>query len=198
LVQSAIDIKSWQACIPSVREVRPRCCPCCNAPSEEIGARVRLHGHGVRERQLRGPLASTEPPTESTVLARRYRCTDCGAVVIVVPRGVAYRRLFTAPAIVLALCLWAVEQQPARKARDAVSPHRHIGAVAGWGWTSLVRWARDAARGRIVRKTRPVARDGDPRAVARRVVLAVAAFAPPGLRDATLREQVFAGAALAA
>jgi len=42
------------------------------------------------------------------ILARRYQCQPCGAVVLVVPRGILRRRLYSAGAIALALALWGV------------------------------------------------------------------------------------------
>ena len=40
------------------------------------------------------------------VLARRYRCTACGAVLVVVPRGVGRSLRYTLEAIAYALSLW--------------------------------------------------------------------------------------------
>ena len=157
-----------------------------------------LHGHGVRSRQVRGPLDVGGAPEETDVLVRRYRCIECSAVVVVVPRGLARRRLFMLPAILLALSLWAVDRRPAREVRGAISPHRTVGVVAGWAWTSLGRWARAAADGRLARKLRPIPPGVARRELARRVVHTVAAFAPPALRGATIHEQVFAGAMLVA
>ncbi|HEX9402352.1 MAG TPA: hypothetical protein VF912_19775, partial [Anaeromyxobacter sp.] len=86
---------------PAVDEVRPGRCPACEAPSRPGGA-LGLHGHGLRERHQWGPAARGGLPELIGILVRRYRCQQCGAVVVVVPRGVLRRRLYSATAIALA------------------------------------------------------------------------------------------------
>ena len=105
VVQSAIRIKVWQQQLPTVEEVRPGRCPACKAASCPVGRAHQLHGHGTRKRQVRGPSGPGQPAATVEILARRYRCILCGAVIVVVPQEVRARRLYSASAIGLAL-LW--------------------------------------------------------------------------------------------
>jgi len=77
-----------------------------------------------------------------SITARRYRCTRCTAVTMVVPRGVLPRLRYGAVAVALALALWTVEGQPSAEVRSRVSPFGVIGYDARRGWRSLRRWAR--------------------------------------------------------
>lgn len=71
--------------------------------------------------------------------ARRYECQECGAVMMVVPREILPRMLFTASAIALALALYGLERRSARATRAEVSPLREVGTPEG-GWKTLHRW----------------------------------------------------------
>ena len=117
LVHSELDIKTWIRREPSVDEVRPCWCPCCGAASRVPGASLALHGHGVRERQVRGPVERRGRPTTVIVAARRYRCQRCRAVIVVVPRGILPRRLFASTAIAWALWLFGVERKSPMRVR---------------------------------------------------------------------------------
>ena len=94
IVQSVIDVKRWQADLPSVDAVRPGSCPACSVASRPPGGGLRVHGHGLRSRDLWGPLEVGGTPVETEVQGRRYECQACGAVVLVVPRGVLARRRY--------------------------------------------------------------------------------------------------------
>ena len=67
-----------------------------------------MHGHGVRDRQLLGPPEVNAASTMTIVACQRYLCTSCGAVVMVVPRGIEPRRHYGRAAICLALAAWFV------------------------------------------------------------------------------------------
>lgn len=67
------------------------------------------------------------------VVARRFRCQRCAAVIIVVPGGVVARRLFAATAIALMLWLFDVEGRLPAAVRAAVSPWQSAGATAAAG-----------------------------------------------------------------
>ncbi len=54
--------------MPSVQEARPGQCPHCEVASRPVGGPLNLHGHGVRDRQLRGPL----DPQLLSLSLRRY------------------------------------------------------------------------------------------------------------------------------
>lgn len=155
-----------------------------------------LWGHGLRTRQVRGPLVFGERPTLVTVEGRRYQCQLCDAVVIVEPRSVLRYRHFSASAITMALALFGVDELPAPEVRRRVSPWCTVGHAACRGWVTLHRWIEVARQGLLV----PGARHrvtGDDRMVASRVAHAIAARAPPPW-DAPIAARAFAGAALAA
>jgi len=122
---------------------------------------------------------------------RRFRCRACGAVVTVVPRGLLRRRLFSAPAIALALWrLGSLGESPS-VVRSAISPWSTVGTTAAGGWAQLRRWSRAVASGALFAGL-PAAAEGTARAVARRVAMALRARAPGGVMDAS--HQVWLGA----
>ena len=102
-----------------------------------------LHGHGLRARTVFVRGAHQVEITE--VLARRYVCCACGAVVLVVPAEVARRHLYTLCVIAGALAAWSHGALPARAVRAAYGAFPIVGASAR-GWRSLVRWTRGASR----------------------------------------------------
>ncbi len=106
-----------------------------------------LHGHGLRERVMLGPEVAGGPPVERVVMCRRFRCTACGAVVLVVPRAVLRRRRYTANAIALALALWGhfTGSTTAEAVRERVAP----GEFFEGGWRSLRRWTRAVVAGTL-------------------------------------------------
>ena len=104
-----------------------------------------LHGHGLRERVLLGPEVAGGEPVLRVALCRRFRCTACEAVLLVVPRMVQARRRFSASAIALALALWGNERLTAERIRTRVSPD----AFEEGGWRSLRRWTRAVASGAL-------------------------------------------------
>lgn len=98
-----------------------------------------LHGHGLRERQLRGPEEPTSAPTTVVLVCRRYRCTRCEAVLLVVPRGVAPRKHYGFAAIAMALTLWLLIGEPAREVRRRVCAWQ-VTRESTSSWTALRRW----------------------------------------------------------
>lgn len=133
VIQSAIDIKRWQQQPPTVVEARPGRCPACGAASCPLGGAIRLQGHGRRERQVWGPSRPDQPPEVISVTARRYRCLGCGVVLLVVPRGVLGRRVYSAAAIGFALALWGLALATAAEVRRRVGPARILGDSAVTG-----------------------------------------------------------------
>ncbi len=198
VVQSRIDIKRWQQRPPSVEEARPERCPACGAASCPVGGPVHLHGHGVRERQVRGPTGPGEPPSLVAVAARRYRCVPCGAVIVVVPRGVHGRRVYSASAIGFAFALWGLVLATAAEVRRRVSPATILGPTAVTGWATLRRWARDVARGRLFPSAPTRGPCASLRSLAARVAEALAASALPTTRALPSEQRAFLGAAHAA
>ena len=163
-----------------------------------MGGAVRLQGHGSRDRQVRGPATPDGPPTHLVVTARRYRCVPCGAVLLVVPREVVGRRVYSASAIALALALWGLMGQTAARVRQRVSGATVVGHDAITGWASLRRWARAIAKGQLFASVRPMAVDASHRMVARQTAAALAADTPPATRLLSLEHRAFLGAAQAA
>lgn len=184
IVYSALDVKHWVHGPPTVEAARPGTCPGCDAASRPPGCPLGLHGHGVRTRQLRGPAAADAPSTTQVLTCRRYRCTRCRAVIIVVPRGVVPRRHYGAAAIALAFALWALAGQSAAAVRRRVCAWP-IQGLATRGWCTLRRWAAAARadHGGLA-----------PRAAAARAAQVAAGRAPPPI-EAPIWELAYAGGA---
>lgn len=145
--------------------------------------RLGLVGHGLRDRQVRGPRAATGPPRTVTIAMRRFLCVECGAVVTVAPCGVARRRHFGAAAIGLALFMYGVLGRTARTVQHVIS---------GWGpggsrWRTLARWVEAAAARRLFGCLRGDLAGLDRRRVAAAVARAVQASAPDSAGDELAR-----------
>lgn len=193
IVHSHLDLKTWLARTPTADEARPGQCPACQAPGRPLGERLGLWGHGLRQRQQRGPL-EPEGPSQTVVLsARRYLCTRCRALVLVVPRGVMPRRHYAAAAIALALFLYGFLGLPLPEVRRRVSPWRVVGAAAATGWATLVRWVGAARRGALFCCVRPCPKDFSLRQVAQRAAATLCAFALPGEAAAGTETAAFYG-----
>jgi len=173
---------------PPTARVRPAKCPGCGVAARPLGARLHVVGHGVRERQVRGPLRAGRPPGLVVVRVRRFRCRVCGAVITVLPRGVAPRRHFGAGAMGLAIA-WLADGTPARKIRENVGG---IGPPEG-GWVTLRRWGHALRLGSLLPGLRPIPIPSR-RERAARAVMILSAYAQPSLSRAPPDEQVFAGA----
>ena len=179
---------------PSVEAVRPATCPGCGAASRPVQGRLVLHGHGLRERQLRRVQALGEAPALLTIQARRYACQRCGAILLVVPLAVGPRRLFDLATIAFALARWLADGVASRAVREEVSPLCIVGDSARRAWGQLRRWRQRAVE--ILRPPRPVAHDG-PVTTALQVLAVVAALAPLSLASRPLSERVFAAMSMA-
>jgi hypothetical protein len=178
--------------MPSTTEARPPRCLGCGAASRPHGATLVVHGDGTRERQVRGPPSATAAPELGTVRVRRFECQQCGVCMIVVPRELLPRRLYTACAIGLALTVWALMGATEAETRARVSPFAIVGATAQTRWITLRRWATDAGAGRLLSTARAPPAGFMRRQHAERAAAALVALAPPGL---TLDAAAFAGAA---
>jgi hypothetical protein len=194
IVQAAVDVKRWMERPPTVDEVRPGRCPACEAPSRPAGAALGLHGHGLRERHQWGPGALGAAAVLVAILARRYRCQPCGAVVVVVPRGVLRRRLYSAGAIALALALWSLAELAPAEVRTRVSPFAIVGATAAVGWASLRRWSRSVRAGQLFPVVRALPAEASLRQVAARAATTLAAYLP-GTGGLPITSAAFLGAA---
>jgi len=195
IVQAELDVKRWIADPPGVDEVRPGQCPICAAPSRPAGAALGLHGHGLRERHQWGPAAPGGLPELIGILIRRYQCQLCGAVVVVVPRGVLRRRLYSAAAVALALALYGVAGLTRPEVRRRVSPFAVVGATAAAGWASLRRWSRAVRAGRLFPVVRALPAEATLRQVAARAATTLAAYALGG-RGLSIDSAAFLGASM--
>ena len=178
--------------VPSVDAVRPARCPRCGLAGRVPGLPLGLVGHGLRERQLRGPPSAKEEAATRSLRVRCYRCRGCRAVVRVVPRGVVARRHFAAGAIGVALFVFGKLAQSAAVAASK---------VGGWGqgtsaWRTLRRWLAAIDEGRLFPCVRASPPGWRPRQRAERAAMTLASLVPA--TDAELGDKVFAGAALAA
>ncbi len=174
--------------------MRPATCPACGAPSRAVGAGLTLHGHGLRERQVRGLRAPFESPSLLAILARRYACQRCGAILLVVPAAVGSRRLFDLATIAFALTRWCVDGVASHAVRAEVSPLPFVGDSARRAWSQVRRWARRVAE--ILRPPRKFAVDAA-LTPTRGVLDAVAALAPLSVAARPLAERAFAAMATA-
>jgi hypothetical protein len=189
IVYRALDVKNWLQRPPKVEETRPGRCPRCNAAGRPVGGPIGMHGHGLRDRQVRGPLVVGDTATETVIGCRRYRCTTCGAVVTVVPCGIEPRRHYGRAAICMALALWALAGSSALAVRARVGTYQNPLAT---GWRTLRRWAAAAAAGDW--SWCSGAAGLAPRAAAARAAQIAAGRAPP-MTSGPIWEQAYAGGA---
>ena len=176
-------------------EVRPARCSGCEAASRPAGMGLVLHGHGLRSRQQRGPLEVGGVPRTVVLQARRYRCTQCPAVLLVVARGVLRFKHFSGSAVALAIVLWGAMSLSAREVREQVNPWRIVGHTACMTWASLHRWVREVRAGRLFSGVGAFPAQWELRDVAREAALSIAAAAPPSWASRPLEQRTFAGGA---
>jgi hypothetical protein len=128
------------------------------------------------------------------ILVRRYLCTACGTVPVVVPREVRAKRLYSASAIGFGLALWGLMKMNAMAVRQRVNPARLLGDSI-FGWATLRRWANDVAAGKLfVDLPRPPI-GSKLRVVAATAAAALAASAGAHTRVLPLEHRAFIGAA---
>jgi hypothetical protein len=135
---------------------------------------------------------------EIDVRVRRYQCQACGAVILVVPRGVLARRLYSARAIGLALAVFGVLGETVTEVRRRVNPWRTVGPTAHGTWRTLKRWIRAIREGRLFAPSvRRSPATFTARQVAERAAVTLAAMAPVGLSVLPIEARAFVGAGLA-
>jgi hypothetical protein len=116
--------------------------------------------------------------------------------MVVVPRELLPRRLYTASAIGFALALWALLGTTEATVRVRVSPMAFVGAAAEDSWITLHRWTAATVEGRLFASATSRAPPSpllSRRRQAERAAAALVARAPPGTSTETA---AFAGAAL--
>lgn len=179
-VRFPLDVKQWQASMPSADAARPSRCGACGEPSRVVGEALGLHGHGLRARQLYELLQAAGPSKTLEVVLRRYFCVRCSGITMVGPRGVVPRHLYGLGTILVALWMWSMWPLPARKVRDALRPWRRSGDACIGRWASLERWAQ-----RLPWPNKLELPPGlRPREMARRRVQVALSYAPTGPPDA--------------
>ena len=193
IVYSAIDVKKWAEEVPTAAQVRPACCSRCGAASRPPGGVVVLVGHGLRERQVRGPAAPRGRPETRAIVVRRYRCERCGGLTTVLPRGLTARRHYSASAIGLALCLHGMQGLSIGETRQRVCTWP-VGFETE-RWSTLISWLAAVAEGRLFRCIRPSLPQASQRRQAERAAATLCSLA---LATDELEAQAFEGAALAA
>jgi len=196
IVSSGLDVKSWLEREPTAEEARPGQCPACGQASRPAGRGLWLWGHGLRERQQRGPLEAGGVPQTVVIRARRYRCRGCGALVAVVPRGVLRGRHYSAGAIGLALVLFGVVGLPLAEVRSRVSPWPVVGETAQTTWLAVRRWIRAIRERRLFARVRATPATWSARQIAERAAMTLEALASPTL-SGEITARAFAGAVLA-
>ncbi len=194
LIHYPLKIKPWIDRLPTSEEARPGQCPSCGAASRPMGVGLVLHGHGVRERQIRGPETPGGRPQLQIIQLRRYRCQDCRAVVTVGPLDLMPGWLFSAPAIAWALALYGLAKVSASEVRRRVSPWPVVGATATGSWASLKRWIRSVRQRKLFSVVRPCPATWSPKQVAERAASTLAALAPPSDLSLPLEHQAWHGA----
>ena len=177
--------------LPSADAARPRTCLKCGQPAYE-GGEVWIHGHGVVQRQQRGPVSPEGVGVKREVACRRYRCKACTAVLTVLPEAALARKHFSGAAMALALALWGLCGWSAAQVRAVVGGRMPSGGRPR-GWRTLTRWARQVADGTLWASLDSRAK-GAPRQVAAHVAQCLCGWAPPWARAAGLPHQAFAGA----
>ena len=152
-----------------------------------------LVGHGVRERQVRGPSSPGGEPETRVVRVRRYRCRLCGGLTTVLPRGLTARRHYSASAIGLALFLHGMLGLSMGETRQRICTWR-----AGFEterWTTLPSWVAAIAEGRLFARVRRSLVQASLRQKTERAAATLCSLAHAAHE---LAAQVFEGAALAA
>ncbi|WP_437828168.1 DUF6431 domain-containing protein [Sorangium sp. So ce1153] len=184
--------------LPTVQHVRPARCPCCDAASRPVNGPLGMRGHGLRARQVYGPHDAGDAPQQVTVQARRYRCTACGAVVVVVPRGLLPRRRYSAAAIGWVLARVGLEGATTPVVRAEVCSAVVLGVAAAERWLAPSRWIDASRRGQLFPRLGRHGADSTRAQVAERTAMQLVALSARGSAGTPAPHLAFHGAALAA
>jgi hypothetical protein len=171
VIRFSFDVKF----VPTVDEARPRHCVSCRVGAYESD-RLRIYGHGLVERQQRGPSSPGDPAGCAVAWIRRFLCKACGAAMRVVPGSLTPGKHFSGAAIGFALALWSAGRSAA-EVREEVSDWKVIGSSAR-GWRTLSRWARDVGAGKLFGWLALGAVAGGPHHIASRAAQALRGYAP--------------------
>lgn len=179
LIEFPRDVKHWLAeGPPPVEAARPARCTVCLGASRDERRGLTLYGHGLRSRVRWGPRAPALLPDRTSVPTRRFQCQLCGAVIVVVPRGMLPRKRYSGPAIGFALALWALAGRGEPEVFDRVSVYPLSAYVVAHGWRSLRRWTSDAVDGELWPGLHGAGEGCTWRQHAERIAAALTSFAP--------------------
>ena len=78
IVYSAVEVKKWVERVPGVEQVRPARCSRCGAASRPLGAPLVVVGHGLRDRQVRGPAEVTREVLGGSATAASIKTARTG------------------------------------------------------------------------------------------------------------------------
>lgn len=127
----SVESLSQLSCVPSVEELRPKCCPLCQEPARtEEG--LRIVGHGTYKRQLLGLMSGCR---EMLIRLRRFLCRSCRRTISVQPDDLYPGRWYGGVAILLSLVLSLLRGKPDAKVRERIA-----GPCDARGWKTLERW----------------------------------------------------------
>ncbi len=177
MVHSDLDVNTWSETPPSVERARPKQCPGCGKAGRPAGAGLGLWGHGVRSRQVRGPLGPGQLAKVVTISARRYQCRGCGAIITVLPRGLVARRHYAAAAIGLALLLVGVLGKRLLEVRRRVCAWQST--FEAGEWAAPRRWIQAIEQGSLFPAIRASPPEWTMRQRAERAAMTLVAMAPP-------------------
>lgn len=198
IVQADVDIKRWMTALPTVEQMRPPRCPGCDAAGRPVGGPLGMRGHGLRERQVCGPLDAGGAPQQVTVRARRYRCSACGAIAVVVPRGVLPRRRYAASAIGWVLARVGLDGATTPAVRTEVCGAVILGVAAVERWLAPSRWIEASRRGQLFPRLGRHSAESPRAQIAERTAMQLVALSPRVSAGEPAAHLAFRGAALAA
>jgi hypothetical protein len=173
----AIESKLWTKETLSVNAARPAQCPACETAARS-GRKIKIYGHGVRERQQRGPALPGEAPQVQVVSLRRYQCQGCGAVISCAPMSAQKHKHYSGSAIAWALALFGVLELTLAEVRERTSPWTITGEHNRDRWASLVRWARAVKARKLFLCVRVCPADFTLRQVSERAAMTLASMSP--------------------
>jgi len=191
-----IESKLWTKETLSVDAARPLRCPACGEPGRN-GSKIRIYGHGLRERQQRGPPLPGETPLVAVLSLRRYQCQRCNALITCAPRSAQKHKHYSGSAIAWALALFGVLKLTLNVVRARTSPWVITGEHNRDRWASLVRWARAVKTQRLFCCVRVCPASFTLRQVSERAAMTLASMSPTHFSTASPATRAFFGAARA-
>ena len=141
VLNSTASVNGWNAGDDDTIELfRPATCARCGIAAFD-GRRVIVQGHGKVSRGFEGPTSVSGPAQSGRLLVRRFRCTACGCVMVVLPLEMRERLQYLWPAVATVLALWGIARLSLRTLRARFSAQRVYGDAGAMGWRLVPRWA---------------------------------------------------------